>query len=216
MDRKPEAGVEIQNAACGRSKVMIQLKLVKNVGEANPQADDAGLLHGTVVMKQLLDPWIGQSTRIVCADFYFASVGAALELKRLGFRFIGVIKTATKEFPICYLQGLQFQRRGDLKATVFYNTNGRPELFAFVWVDRDRRYFVCNGGSLEAVEPISRTRLRKVDQSPNAEAERVRLEIPHSKATQVYYQTCGSVDSHNRKLQDDLDIEKKTVRTHFW
>jgi hypothetical protein len=61
-----------------------------------------------------------------------------------------------------------------------------------------------------------RTRLRQVDQSPNAEAERVQLEIPQSKATQVYYQTCGSVDSHNRKRQDDLDIEKKTVRTHSW
>jgi hypothetical protein len=39
MDRKPEAGLEIQNAACGRSKLMIRLKLVKNVGEENPQAD---------------------------------------------------------------------------------------------------------------------------------------------------------------------------------
>jgi hypothetical protein len=100
MDRKPEAGLEIQNAACGRSKVMMRLKLVKNIGAEDPQADDAGLLHGTVVLKQLLDPWIGQSTRIVCADFYFASVGATLELERLGFRFIGVIKTATKQFPI--------------------------------------------------------------------------------------------------------------------
>jgi hypothetical protein len=124
-------------------------------------------------MKQLLDPWIGQSARIVCADSYFASVGAALELKKLGFRFIGVIKTATKEYPMSYLQGLELQRRGDLKATVFYNANGRPELFAFVWVDRDRRYFVCNGADLEAVEPILRTRLRQVNQSPNAEAERV-------------------------------------------
>jgi hypothetical protein len=162
-----------------------------------------------------MKPWCGQSTRIVCADFNFASVGAALELKRLGFRFIGVIKTATKEFPISYLQGLELQRRGDRKATVFYNANGRPELFALVWVDRDRRYFVCNGANLEAVEPILRTRLRQVDQSPTAEAERVQLEIPQPKATQVYYQTCGSIDSHNRKHQDDLDIEK-TVRTHSW
>ena len=103
MDRKPEADLEIQNAACGRSKVMTRLKLVKNVGEEDPQADDAGLLHGTVVLKQLLDPWIGQSTRIICADSYFASVGAALELERLGSRFIGVIKTATNnfQFPTC-------------------------------------------------------------------------------------------------------------------
>jgi hypothetical protein len=58
-------------------------------------------------------------------------------------------------------------------------------------------------------------RYDKAPNSPNADAERVQLEIPQPKATQVYYQTCGSIDSHNRKRQDDLDIEK-TVRTHSW
>jgi hypothetical protein len=116
---------------------------------------------------------------------------------------------------LAYLQGLELHHREDLKATVSYDANGRPELFAFVWVDRDRRYFVCNGANLEAVEPILRTRTRQVNTTPNAEAERVHLEIPQPKATQVYYQTCGSIDSHNRKRQDDLDIEK-TIRTHSW
>ena len=31
IDRKPENGCEIQNAACGRSGVMLRLKLVKGI-----------------------------------------------------------------------------------------------------------------------------------------------------------------------------------------
>jgi hypothetical protein len=85
INRKPENGCEIQNSACGRSGVMLRLKLVKGadlVGiddDGNNEGDGNYLLHGTVVLKELVSPWFG-SHRIVCADSYFASVGAAREL----------------------------------------------------------------------------------------------------------------------------------------
>jgi hypothetical protein len=36
----------------------------------------------------------------VCADSYFASVQAAEHLLSMGLKFIGVVKTATRKFPI--------------------------------------------------------------------------------------------------------------------
>lgn len=85
IDWKPENGCEIQNAACGWSGVMIQLKLVKTKEEEDShlQQEHEGLLHGTVVLRNLVETW-AFSQRIVCADSYFASVGAVKELRRMG------------------------------------------------------------------------------------------------------------------------------------
>ena len=59
MDRKSENGCEIQNACDGRSKIMIQLKLVKGAQDNDiPAAEDLVGLHGTKVMNQLVTPWV--------------------------------------------------------------------------------------------------------------------------------------------------------------
>jgi hypothetical protein len=96
IDRKPKFGCEIQNSCCGRSGIMMRLKLVKTMEEQNAHIEpgDDGLLHGTAVLKYLVLPW-ARTDRIVCANSYFASVGTLKELKRIGLRFIGAVKTAT-------------------------------------------------------------------------------------------------------------------------
>jgi hypothetical protein len=108
IDRKPEFGCEIQNLCCGRSGIMMRLKLVKTMEEqsTHAQPSDGGLWHGTAVLKYLVLPW-ARKDRIVCADLYFASVGTLMELKRIGLRFIGVVKTATRQFPQAYLSNLE-------------------------------------------------------------------------------------------------------------
>ena len=92
----------------------MELLLVK--GEATEvldvEDDDRTLLHGTKVMLSLLKGWRSAKPRIVCADSYFASVGAARRLFEYGFRFIGVIKTATKGFPIKFLGLVMMLERG--------------------------------------------------------------------------------------------------------
>jgi hypothetical protein len=85
MDRKPDSGFEIQNSASGESDVMFHLKIVKTAEkeDQNTRMDDNGLLHGTSVLKYLVEPWVF-SEHIVCADSYFASVRAPLELQHIG------------------------------------------------------------------------------------------------------------------------------------
>ena len=77
IDRKPENGCEIQNAACGHSGVMIQLKVVKTAEEENASAvtDGDGNNHGTNVLKFLVEPWV-RTDHCVCANSYFASINA--------------------------------------------------------------------------------------------------------------------------------------------
>ena len=108
IDRKPENGCEIQNAACGHSRVMIQLKIVKTAEEENASAvtDDDGINNGTNVLKFLVEPWV-RMDHCVCADSYFTSVNAVTVMRMMGLRFIGVVKTATKKFPMSYLSNLE-------------------------------------------------------------------------------------------------------------
>jgi len=100
IDRKPENGCEIQNAACGRSGIMLRLHLATTAADqhANMSAEESQVLHGTAVLQRLVGPWAG-SDRIRCADSYFSSVEAALALKGMGLRLIGVVKTAHRRFP---------------------------------------------------------------------------------------------------------------------
>ena len=133
IDRKPENGCEIQSAACGRSGIMIRLKLVKTTDEQTREQEEAavqneednqGLLHGAVVMKELVLPWL-HTDRIVCGDSYFASVPAALMISRYGMRFIGVVKSATRQFPMAYLSQVELHDRGDRKGGSSHKGGGQ-------------------------------------------------------------------------------------------
>ena len=108
IDRKPENGCEIQNAACGRSGVMIRLKIVKTAEEENASAvtDDDSKNHGTNGLKFLVEPWV-RTDCCVYADSYFASVNAVIVMRTMGLCFIGVVKTAAKKFPMSYLSNLE-------------------------------------------------------------------------------------------------------------
>jgi len=136
-------------------------------------------------------------------------------MQRIGLRFIGVVKTATKKFPMAYLSGIEMRERGEWKGVVSKDEDGNPNMLAFCWMDRDRRYFISSCSSLDAGTPYSRTRWRQVDTADSANPERVELTIPQPKCAETYYNTCGLIDRHNRCRQDDLKIEKK-LRTTKW
>ena len=116
INRKPENGCEIQNAACGHSGVMIRLKVVKTAEEENASAvtDDDGNNHGTNVLKFLVEPWV-RTDHCVSADSYFVSVNAVTVMRTMGLRFIGVVKMATKKFPMSYLSNLELVQRWGLQ-----------------------------------------------------------------------------------------------------
>ena len=133
----------------------------------------------------------------------------------MGLRFIGVVKTATKKFPMSYLSNLELVQQGDYKGLVARGTDGQPTMLSFVWMDRDRRYFVASASSLDSGVPYSRNRWRQVSLELDALPENVELTILQPKAAEVYYRTCGVIDQHYRHRQDNLKTEKK-LETKKW
>ena len=136
IDRKLENGCEIQNATCGRSGVMIRLKIVKTAEEENTSVvtEDDGNNHGTNVLKFLVEPWV-RTDCCVCVDSYFASVNAVTVLRMMGLRFIGVVKMATKNSQCPNWTNLELVQDGDYKGLVARGTDGQPTMLSsYGWI----------------------------------------------------------------------------------
>ena len=72
-DLKPESGCEIQDAACGRSGIMLRLEIVTATDQTREKDFEDEMPHGAAVVRRLVDSWIS-TKRIVRADSYLASV----------------------------------------------------------------------------------------------------------------------------------------------
>ncbi len=99
----------------------------------------------------------------------------------IGLKFIGVVKTATKIFPMANLSVREMAERGDSICLVHKGQDGCVRLMALVWVDRDRRYFISSFSRSTDVEPIQRIRWR---QTP-LRAERISLAVPQPKVAEL-------------------------------
>jgi len=133
---------------------MLRLHLVTTAADqhSNMSAEESQVLPGTAVLQCLVGPWAG-SDRIVCADSYFSSVEAALELKGMGLLLIGVVKTAHRRFPMASLAARELRARGSWVSMVHTDTSGAPDLMAAMWADRNRRFFVATAGSARPGAP---------------------------------------------------------------
>ncbi len=210
IDRKPENGCEIKASACGRSGIMLRLEIVKSPVDDVRSDEDAGLPHGTAVTYRLVSPW-AHSSRIVCADSYFASVRTAKFLYEKGLRFIGVIKTAHREFPLSYLGAVPMSGRGTWKSLIHTDEAKAIDVGALLWVDRERRYFVTTAGTTLPGNTIYRERWSRVDN----ESRLITTETAIPNVAELYYQAASQIDRHNRCRQDDLRLEKK-FRVREW
>jgi len=191
---------------------MVRLKLVK--GQADNQrmerddTDGTGL-HGARVLKELVFPW-KDTGRLVVGDSYFGSFPAVLEMHQMGLRFIGVVKSSTRQFPVDYLSTVVLPNRGDYEGVINIDNTTNHKLLAFVWADRERRYFISNCSSLSPGIPYSRMRWRQVaDVETDMEPDRVEVSIAQPKCDEIYYETCAMIDRHNRSRNENLKVERK-------
>jgi hypothetical protein len=105
--------------------------------------------------------------------------------------FIGVVKTATKRFPMAYLLRLEFSQWGDWKGLLMKDALTGSNLMAFVWIDCDCWYYISSVSSLDARSPFVWYQWRQIQQLPNADPERIEIVVPQPKAAELYYTTCG-------------------------
>jgi Transposase IS4 len=153
FDQKPEDGCEIWTLCDGRSGMILHLKLVKTQTKQDEQQallnPNENLNHGTEVALDLVSPWFC-SQQLVCADSYVSSVQTAWKCKEKGLKYIGVVKTATRHFPM-QLLGSCLEDKGERYGLVANDANDQPELLSFVSLDH--RYFIASGSLLAEGEP---------------------------------------------------------------
>ena len=134
----------------------------------------------------------------MCVDSYFASVPCVLALKEMGLRFIGLVKTATKEFLQQYLLTVKLAEKGDIKGVLCIHLTIRYKLLTFVWVNRECYYFISNYYSLSLGFLCTRIRLRQVDDVVTyIEPDRLKITILQPKCVEEYYSSYAIVDRHN-------------------
>ena len=171
--------------------------------------EDNSHLHGCNVSCELVCPW-GCSDRVVVADSCFASVPAAVRLFKEGSRFIGALKTSTKECPMDWLSRVELPAgKGDRQALTAVDLESGARSLAFVWCDRDRRHFISTCSNTQDGSMIDRHRWRQVDWTSNAPASRVNVTVRQPRACQICCSGCSKIDQHNRSRQAGLMIEKK-------
>jgi hypothetical protein len=65
IDRKPENGGEIQDASCGKSGIILQLKVVSGAAvDCENHDSEKEPLHGAKVMYDLVSPW--RNASVLC------------------------------------------------------------------------------------------------------------------------------------------------------
>ena len=59
------------------------------------------------------------------------------------------MKTATKTFPMAYLSSIELDEGRGQRVGVVLKSNWARTMMAYVWMDRDRRYFISTASSLQ-------------------------------------------------------------------
>ena len=138
INHRPDYRCDIQDTSYGKSKTMIQLKLIDTTtkeGANNIVENNNGMLYCIHIRIELVLPW--DNFNHVSTDSYFASVRVSKILKRIGLYFIGVVKTATKRFLMKYLSKLELNIREDIGESVVYGDGSMPLFIALCWMDYD-------------------------------------------------------------------------------
>ena len=84
------------------------------------------------------------------------------------YRFIVVIKRATRKFIMAYLSNIDLQNQGDTSEFLTRPVDRmKPVLGDFVWMDHNRRYFIFDVGSMEKGRPYIHMQWRKYEPETN-------------------------------------------------
>ena len=101
--------------------------------------------------------------------------------------------------------------RGESNGVVHKDSEGKVDMFAHCWVDKDRRYFILNVDSLADGNSSTQYCWHQVDGPENAPPEFVKLMIAQPKATEWYYKAVANIDHHNRHRYETLTLETKLL-----
>ena len=210
--RKPKGvGAELKDAADSETNIIIRLELQEGAERmAAKKFTDICQSKGTAQTLRLTEPW-HHSGRTVNGDSAFASVQTAVELKRHGMFFKGMVKTAHSGFPKTYLDTVEYPERGDwitLAATVQGHC-----IFATGWGDMTRKNLVHTDGVSGEGTPHGKRRWRECDDALGTEV--VIRYTKRPKVVEDYFDCAKVIDIANHMRQGGLALEQ-AWKTQKW
>ncbi len=220
IQRKPEGvGAELKTVACATTKILLKIDIVECAARQHKKRFHAEFGAGTSCVLRLCEGYFG-SGRTVVADSAFSSVKTLLALKKQGLFFMGMVKTAHREFPKAVLQswgdgtltGVLPKRGSHL---FLKSTESGEEMFAIAWRDRNTKTIIANRGTSNPGTASLRPRHRKVEQNGEEATELYYREIQRPNAVQIFFDAFSTIDVHDHLRQGSLAIEKAWV-THTW
>ena len=68
---------------------------------------------------------------------------SALQLETMGLKLIGVVRTATRPFPVAYLSQLPFEKHRDSVALAHLDKVNKVDMISAIWLNREKRYIIA-------------------------------------------------------------------------
>ena len=156
---------------------------------------------------RLTELWHGTG-RMVVADSYFASFLMCIWCMSWGLYFTGIVKTATKFFPIKWEKTVEMAARSDTKTAMTVKDD--VTVIAHVWNDpgkpgKPRKILVSTIGTTLDADPVERPRKKKDEET--GLWTNVSKFIKGSALIKHYFDWAGAIDRHNCKRMDGLWFE---------
>ncbi|GMF17700.1 unnamed protein product [Phytophthora lilii] len=146
IQRKPEGvSAELKSIGDGDTGSLLGLEIMEGAQRQRQKAYNAEFGEGTAVVLRLAQPYAG-SGRTVVADSAFASVKTLVQLNSmLGLYFMGMVKTATKEYPMAYLKSWSsISRPRDSHTVMESSCSNGSKMYALCWNDRKPKPMISN------------------------------------------------------------------------
>ncbi len=154
--RKPEGvGIELKALASGEMGIIVGLDIMEGKERQKMKKYNREYGEGTAVCLRLMEP-LGH---VLHGDSYFSSVKTLVALAQRGVRFMGIVKTAHREFPLKYLQSWAAGNEGGPPARGDHvllesESEEADKFYAVGWADKKPKFLITNVGTTNAVDPI--------------------------------------------------------------
>lgn len=177
----------------------LELQEAKEAMATKPHRKRVGLASTAVVIRLAEAAGIANSGRIMCGDAYFSNLRTAVNLKRMGIDYVGLVKNHRRGIPLYECSNVLVPEGKSL----FYETtlNGIHLLFVS-WMSRLRRSFIST------INCVSESNRGIVDPSDGSTARGGNVQetpsdthstgILRPNLADIYNKNRSSVDHHNQ------------------
>jgi len=200
IKRKPKGiGCEVKTLADSCSQIMLRMELHEGQEVMSTKPHQKELGAGTGTLLRLTEPWYG-SGRVVVGDSWFGSVKATDQLFERGLHFIGMVKTATRNYPLKEMKRRCPNTRGaSIRATAQLDA-GKQVILAMAWTDKKVHSLVSSCGTTHEGTPAKKHRI-------DHEGSSFVKMVPRPLLFETYFDGAPAIDIHNHIRQDGLALE---------